>query len=539
VLPGRRYTPSDVVFLLVKFKWLIILPALVLGIVAVLYARTLPDLYTSQTVLQVVAPRVPRNIVQSTVTTGIEERLPAITQQILSRTRLERIIQDFGLYAEERQTELMEDVVQTMRSRINVGLDRGDAFRVSFVSEDPRQAMRVAERLASLFVEENLRDREVLAEGTNQFLDSQLDEARRRLLEHERRLEEYRRQWRGELPSQLQTNLQALQSLQSRYGQLAESINRDRDRHLVLERMLADLTAEAVAAENPDPDEGPAPTLGLDLAGDVPTIPPGSAARQLEMARLQIEAMLLRLKPEHPDIARANRILQELERKAEEEAAQRPVSIAGKPAPEDPAVALRENKMHAIRNEMENIERQIEQKREDQARAQAQIAEFDRRVDATPTRESEMIALNRDYATLQGMYTALLQKGEDAKIAANLERRQIGEQFKVIDAARVPERPFSPDRTLYNFGGFAVGLALGLGFIVLMEVKDSSFRTDDDVVGVLSLPVLATVPAIYTRAERRSMRKRNRLLAAAGALMVLGAVGAALVYKAGYLDRWL
>src|SRR6185503_13850315 len=150
----------------------------------------------------------PESYVRSTVTTRIEDRLQSITQQILSRTRLERIIQDFNLYPEARKTAIMEDIVDRMRGSINVQVVKGDAFRVSFTADEARTAMRVTERLASLFIEENLRDREVLAEGTNQFLEAQLEDARRRLIETERKVEDYRRKFAGQLPSQLESNLQ-------------------------------------------------------------------------------------------------------------------------------------------------------------------------------------------------------------------------------------------------------------------------------------------------------------------------------------------
>ncbi len=533
MLPGRRYNFDEVWYLIVRFKWLILLPWAFVAGVTVVVSHELPDKFRSETLIQVIPQRVPQNLVRSTVTAPIQDRLPAISQQILSRTRLERIIQDFGLYAEERKTALMEDIVRGMRDDINVSMVKGDAFKVSFVSGDPRTAMKVAERLGSLFVEENLRDREVLAEGANQFLDSQLDEARRRLLEHEKKLEEYRRQFSGELPSQLQGNMQAIQSLQNQIGQLAESINRDKDRKLVLERQVADINADAA----PSPSAAATAGLGVDL--DAPAVPVGTAAQQLEGARAQLQAMLLRLKPEHPDIARARRVIGELERKAEAEAEQAPVTQAAKPKPMSPQDLARRNRLRDIKNETDMIDRQMKQKEEAQQRAQRGILDLQRRVDVTPTRESEMIALNRDYDTLRGIYTNLLAKGEDAKVAANLERRQIGEQFKVIDAARVPERPFSPDRQLINMAGIGAGLFIGIALVGLIEFRDSSFRTDEDIVTVLALPVLASVPALLTAAERQVAKRHRALAVVAGVLVVLSGAGAVMLWRSGLLDRWL
>src|SRR5688572_2608785 len=165
MLPGRTYTPEDVLRILRRRAWLVILPFAIVSAAVALVARQLPDQYRSDTLILVVPQRVPESYVRATVTTRIEDRLQSITQQILSRTRLERIIQDFNLYTEERQTGIMEDIVEEMRKDINVQIVKGDAFRVAFVADEARTAMRVTERLASLFIEENLRDREVLAEG--------------------------------------------------------------------------------------------------------------------------------------------------------------------------------------------------------------------------------------------------------------------------------------------------------------------------------------------------------------------------------------
>jgi capsular polysaccharide biosynthesis protein len=151
------------------------------------------------------------------------------------------------------------------------------------------------------------------------------------------------------------------------------------------------------------------------------------------------------------------------------------------------------------------------QQREEQ-RLRGVTQAYQQRVEATPTRESEMIELTRDYSTLQALYSSLLTRREDAKIAANLERRQIGEQFEVIDPARLPERPFSPDRSMLNTIGMGAGLAVGLVLVALLEYRDRSFKTDDEVTTVLALPVLAVVPLMRSDAEKRRARVRTALV---------------------------
>lgn len=197
---------------------------LVLGLVilgaAVGYGVTLTQstLYASASTLMIVPQRVPESYVSSGVTTDLEARLPIIAQQIMTRTRLERIVQDLGLYQDERLAgESMEDIVRRMREQhIRLRPSIGSSFVVSYQNKDPRVAMKVTERLASFLIEENLRDREMLAENTNQFMDSQLDETRRRLDEKHARLVEARRQ--GRVPRSMELDIEVLEA---RYRELS------------------------------------------------------------------------------------------------------------------------------------------------------------------------------------------------------------------------------------------------------------------------------------------------------------------------------
>ena len=525
MLPGKRYSVEDVLYLAWRWRWLIIVPWVVVAAVSFVVVRRLPNVFRSESLIQVVPPRVPEGYVRS-LSARLGDRLPVISQQIMSRTRLERVIQDFDLYAEDRKNKLMEDVVLKMRDDVGVQIVKGDAFLVSYVSNDAQTATKVTERLASLFIEENLRDREGLAEGANQFLESQLDEARRKLVEHETKLADYKRQYNGELPSQTQANLQVIGSTQSQVQGLSESINRDRDRRLMLERMLADAKVEASAASLAPPP----------AAAEPESTAAGSAAAQLEAAKAQLRAVELRLKPEHPDVIRMKRTIKELEKKAESEALQAPVSAVAVAGPA--ADVSRQNKVTDLRAELDNLDKQIAHKTETQAKLEASVGTYQKRVEASSSRELDLIGLTRDYETLQRMYTSLLMKSQEAQVAANVERRQIGEQFKVIDPARVPERPFSPDRPKLYGAGAVAGLLFGIGMVALIELRNSTFRTEQDVVTVLALPVLATVPAIVTSIERRMIQRRRLITVCVSVSFVICGVMAATVWKFGDVFAW-
>jgi polysaccharide chain length determinant protein (PEP-CTERM system associated) len=490
------------------------------------YARLLPNLYRSETVILVVPQQIPESYVRATFTTRIEDRLQSIQQQILSRTFLERIILDFDLYARARKTTVMENVVETMRRQdISIETVKGDAFRLSYVSGDPETARKVTERLAVLFIEENRRDREILATGTNQFLESQLEDARRRLEEHEKKVENYRRQYSGQLPTQVESNLQVIQNTQLQVQALVESIDRDRDRRVVLERSIADATAPDAKAEV---------TTLVPAAATTADSPIGD---QVESARRALQALQARLKPEHPDVIRAQRQLRDLE--AQLPPAGKNQALAPAPAPVvvvSAAEAARQVRVRNLQAEVQSLDRKIANREAEEQRLRSVMTAYEARVEAAPTRESELIELTRDYTTLQQVYTNLLAKREDSKVAANLERRQAGEQFRVLDPARRPERPFSPNRMSMYLMGAMAGLAVGLGLVALFEYRDTTLRTDDDVVMAVSLPVLAMIPMMVTSAEQRK-QMHARWLAVASAAAALVFVTVALAWRVALLSK--
>ena len=229
----RTHTLRDITALIVQKRWLLLIPIAVgLATVPVL-ARFAPERYRSEALLLVIPQQVPKDYVTPTMTQSIEERLPAITDQILSRSRLEQVIQQLDLYPAERERQVMEDVIQRMRLDIQTSAARPtnarrdvNSFRIAYVSDNAEKARKVTERLASLYIEQNLKDRENQADSTSQFLTTQLDEAKRRLVDQEKKLEEYKRSHAGQLPTQLQGNLQAIQTASFQVQSVNESINR-------------------------------------------------------------------------------------------------------------------------------------------------------------------------------------------------------------------------------------------------------------------------------------------------------------------------
>jgi polysaccharide chain length determinant protein (PEP-CTERM system associated) len=506
MLPNKKYTLNS--FIAIAWNRRRMIGGLLMAgsFVGLLASAYLPDVYQSEMLIQIVPQRVPDSIVRSTITMKTEGRIQTIEQQAKSRTYLEQIIQDLGLYQVERSRLPMEDVVEVMRNHIFVQVirnernDPAEAFHVRFQYKEATLAARVTGRLGSLFVDENARERERLSRATNDFLQKQLVEARGRLEAQERKLEQFREQHAGLLPSQVPFNLQTIQSAQLQLQSLLESAARDRDRKLMLERLYND----AMAAPAPLAVISPIP--GDSARGIEAT---GSAQQQLDAARASYARLELRLEPDHPDIIRAKRLVEGLTKKAEAEASQPSNSPAAGGSREE---LQRQERLQQMRAEIESLDRQIKFKEQSEQQLRATVAQHERRLEALPATESEWVALTRDYDTVFASYKDLLAKSESAKVSADLEAQQIGEQFRVLDPARVPIRPISPIRWQINAIAAGLGLLVGLALTVLFEERDTTYHCEDDVIDVLALPVVALVPYVESAGDQLRRRRRQRVL---------------------------
>jgi polysaccharide chain length determinant protein (PEP-CTERM system associated) len=524
MLPGRKYTPQDLARILWSRKWILTLPLFAGLFLALLYSRRLPDVYESDTLIQVVPQRIPDVYIKSTVTARVEDRLKAMTQAIMSRTRLEQVVQTFDLYPSMRARATMQDVIERMQGDVRVdmvGSNRErevDSFRITFSYGEPRVAQQVTARLGSLFIEENARDRNSLAEQTSAFLDSQLTEARGRLETQEKKLEQFREQHSGSLPTQLPSNLQASQNVQLQLTQITESMARDRDERQRLQRLFTEATAELDTLNRSIPVES---RQAVDANG----VPIGATpAQRLAALKERLATAELRLKPEHPDIRRMKRQIQELEAQVQADGGSTAPSSQTTPRALSTDELSRRERLREMRAQVESLDRQIAFKEGEERRLRAQVAQYQNRIDAVPGLESEWIRLSRDYETLQANYRDLLQKSENSKMAAKMELRQGGEQFRIIDAARASDRPVSPDRLRIVLIGTIAGLFFGVAVVGLREFADTSYRSEPDVLNALALPVLVQIPFVATAVERRK-RQRGRTMMTAAAVAVLVVCG--------------
>lgn len=475
-----------------RLVWIAI-PGLLFWCLTYLYVRGLPNVYVSETVILVEPPKVPSDYVRTTAVGTMQSRLSTISQQIMSRTRLERIILDHGLYVEKRKARSMEEVVEGMRGDIALLVNKSDAFTLSYRASDPVIAQKVASQIASLYIEENLKARSEQTEGVTQFLDVTLKQTEARLKELEDRMSAFKMHNLGGLPEQQNANLSTLSRLQLQLQAAIESANRLEEKKTYLRRMnseLATLSKFRIASS------APTQTTSVTEA------PATNGYTDLERKKAQRDDLLRRYTPAHPDVRKLDTEIASLERRSPERRSQA-VSVTPKsntPEPNNPEPMEEDSDSILAKAEMqsefETIEKQIERSHQDQEKIRREMMVYQGRVDSVPRVEQMQKEISRDYETTRQFYQGLLAKKNDAAMATSLEQRQKGEQFRILDPASLPEIPSEPNRLRLNLMGLTIGLAFGAVLSLFLELKDSSVRSESELALLTRLPVLVSVPLI-------------------------------------------
>ena len=465
--------------LVIKHRWFIIIPVMITLILGLLLSLMLPRVYRTNTLILVQPSRVPANYVRSLVTENLGDRVSSISQQILSRTNLEKIIDEFQLYSDPKYAFMyLEDKLDDLRKRISVRVTRArgsmDAFSITFEGQDPDKIVKVANALAAFFINENLKVREAHAVGTESFLEDELSSMRKRLERVEEAYKLYRTSYMGELPEQLPTNLRILDRLQEQLRIKDERLSQGQLR-------LAQLESQLSLLQN---------------AQDFSSIQAVSPEiNQLVELRRQLVELTTRYTEKHPDIIRLKEMIRDLEEKIErgEETANDGPNVLQEEQQRDRRRDLRQQ-LRSTRNEIRNLENDIE-------KIKAEVSVVQKRVEGTPKREQELMSLRRDYNNIQESYNSLLNRKLEAELAVNMERKQKGEQFRIVDPAKRPERAVSPNIVTLFVGSLAVGLGIGIGIILLIDFMDNTIHYKDEVETIAGLPVLAAIPVIEDRKD--------------------------------------
>jgi polysaccharide chain length determinant protein (PEP-CTERM system associated) len=491
-----------------RWRWLFIAPFAVAMIVGMTLAVKMPRIYESATTILVQPQKVPENYVQSLVPQSIEDRIRTIQQQILSWSNLEKVIERHSLYASEEQKGMLpEEKIESLREHITIdviqgigGRPRGSdaaAFSVAFRANDPRVAMNVANSLASYFIDENLKNREDQAMGTSSFLEDELSVLRRRLLETEETLKEYRSRNMGVLPEQLQTNLSILGQLQADLLEKQKALREAKTAVVLLEEQVR--TTRVPGKIQPQASQGP--------------------ESELSLAKKQLEEFKSRYTDQHPDVLRLQRKVAEMEASAPSGPQGPPAAVQSLAGREYQAFVGRQRaQINQLKAGIASLELDIEGVRK-------QIELYQKRVEETPKSEQALFSLNRDYENLKNAYNSLLTRKLEADLSVNMEKKQKSEQFQILDVARLPERPISPNVPKIFAISVAGGLGIGAGLVFLLALLDRNVRRPEEVEKLVGVPVLVAIPSIARSEDRRRMR-RNQLFTMGGILFCSALCGA-------------
>jgi polysaccharide chain length determinant protein (PEP-CTERM system associated) len=473
--PGRPLSFQDYVTI-VKRRWLVILaPTLVVPLLCYAVSLTIPNRYTSQTGVLVEMPKVPDNYVKPVITQELSQRLATMQEQLLSRARLQPIIEQFGLYKKDQGRVPMESLVERMRKDVVVTTIRNDnralsAFYISFTAESPKLAQQVCNEITSLFMEENLRTREQRAQSTTDFLTNQLATAKSNLDEQDARLAQFKMRHIGQLPGQEQANISLLAGFNTQLDAATQALSNAQQEKAYAESLIA----QRVAASS-------------DAAGGAT---PEKVDQQLSTLETQLVALESRYTPDHPDVVKTRREIEQLKTTL----ATTPDQAARTARANEARLVHEPADVQQLRAQLHTSEKTIYEKTVEQERLRRQIRLYEARVQSSPMVEEEFKKLTRDYQTALTFYNDLLTKKSQSEMATDLERSQEGEQFRVMDSAPLPETPSAPKRSFFALGGLVFGLMLGVGSAWGLEMRRDFIRNEEDVEFYLDLKTLAAVP---------------------------------------------
>jgi polysaccharide chain length determinant protein (PEP-CTERM system associated) len=513
-----------------RHTWHFLLPFFFGWLVVWAASWFMPSVYRSGTLILVEQPTVPQQFVMTNVAGDLQGRLNSITQQILSRTRLLHIIEQFDLYGKERERVSPDDLVERMRRDIEIELVRSPdrqqltSFNIYYSASDPHTAQQVTSELTNLFISENLEVRQQQSENTTRFLGDQLEEARKNLAQQEQKVREFKDRYLGQLPGQLQSNLQILSGLQSQLQNEEDALNRAKQQNIYLESLLNQYN-----------------TMQTAKGGD--SAPVGLPALDQELSRLksQLTDLSSRYTDRHPDVRKVKEQIANTERLKERllaELTAKPAENAGEASAATPAkdysslassspVFQLQSQLKANQTEIVSRQRSIQQ-------LQARITDYQARLNQEPVREQQLADLTRGYDQSKADYDSLLKKKNESELATSLERQQQGEHFRVLDPPNLPTRPYSPNRLKLLGIGLVVGVVLGALLSAATEIADDRVYSNQELKKLLPAEVIAEIPTLATVQEQHLEARQTWLRwTAAGFVLASVLVAVAATYLRG------
>ena len=532
--------------------------AAVCVVLAIAIAMLLPPQYRSTGTILIEQQEVPADLVRSTVTAYADQRLQVINQRVMTSTNLLDIIRRYSLYPERQGKDTREELVRRMREDIDLKMIHADvidprtgsprqatiAFSVSFDSRVPEHAVKVANELMSLYLSENLTERQRLAANTNSFLVEESERVSRQIAATEQKLMDFKLKHADAMPelqtlnrSLLDRTEQDLRASEMRYSSLeqqrgflesqlaqvkpssalttdgGERVLTPEDRLRIARSRLSSVRA-LYAPDHPDiarlerEVKGLETETGAAAAAAAPSV--NDITRDLDQARGELARARERYSPDHPDIARFERQVKALEKDLATTSANPQPPKPRAENPDNPAYIQLQTQVSATQNEQKALQTRMDQLR-------TQMKGYERQLVTSPTIEKEYRELARDYDAATAEYRELRAKQQEAQIAQNLENDRKGERFTVIEPPLPPEKPESPNRPAIMALGVILALGLTLAIVAILEACDTSVRGRHDLTNLLATPPLAVLPWIETSADRASRVRRTRV-AFAGAV---------------------
>jgi len=477
-----------------RYWWILPLSTFFLGGMGLGATFVLPKRYTSQTMVLVAQPAVGPDYVKPVVTEDLNHRLASMKEQILSRTRLQPIIEKFGLYAEVRGRVHIEDLVERLRTAVEIkpleptpGTQSRQlpGFYVDVTFDSPQIAQQICTEITSMFLEQNARERKQQANVTTSFLSKQLEEAKKNLDDQDAKFAQFKRQYLGSLPEEEQSNLNILTGMNAQLEANTQALSRAHQDKAFNESLIGQQEANWKASQT-----------GQN---------PETAEQQLGALQDQLTSLQARYTSEHPDVIKLKSQIEELKKR-----------MAGAPKNSPSAngsaqaSAAEPPQIQQLRAKLRQDDMNIADLTKRQSQIQDEIGQLQSRVQASPMVEQQMKELTRNYQTAQDFYNDLLKKRQNAGVAGDLESQQGSEQFRVLDPPSLPDQPSFPKKAYFAGGGLGGGLALGLAILCLIAMRDKSMHTERDVELALKLPVLALVPVLEALSQGKSEARKNQ-----------------------------
>ncbi len=483
----RELTPADYLAML-RRHWALILIFTILGPpIGYGAAKVIPPKYKSETVVLVEQPSVPRTILAQLDTTSMNQQLASLKQQILSRTNLERIIRQNGVYGQDLNKKSMDELVARLQLAIDVTpvqpmQDTGNdlaGFTISVTLGDPHTAQSVCGEIEQMFIAQSLGNQQQRSQNTTQFLSEQLSDAKNTLDAQDAKLAAFKLKNAGSLPEDKQSNLNLLASLTSQNDAASEALNRAQQDKRFAESMLEQQLAawkSGQTGQNPDTLE-----------------------QQLNALQAQLTSLEGKYTDDYPDVVKTKADIEVLQKKiATQNSQSQATAIVPKAAAEPAQVTQWRAQIRSDDDAITARTRELEQ-------IQDQIKQCQNRIQASPAVEEEYTELTRGYNTDLDSYNTLLKDYNTSQMSGDLTREQQGEYFKMLDAANLPSSPTFPKPSFFTLGGLAGGMGLGIGLALLLEFKDTSLKSERDVEFTLRLPVLAMIPAVEPIVTKRAI----------------------------------